>query len=266
MQQVNTSRKRARAISVAEPNTRENGQSHPDDISMAEAGPPRSSNEESSRLNAISPVEFRPNTPPPPLQSTPIQQYLRNRTNSHMLTERTTPSRSTQEQQLQRTPENAFQANLAPAAGAGLADINSVMFPVTNPENFDFSYDSIPAQFSKPDSNGELASPLYATNTSANPFGNLEGSMFGPLPPYLLQGTQGGGYFDASQLGTGVAPRGNGAQNFQGPQSPLGQYMMTANGPGPDAMLPDFFRDEWDDLLIQQQQQQQQQQNAYRAQ
>ncbi|KAI5804462.1 fungal-specific transcription factor domain-containing protein [Geopyxis carbonaria] len=142
---------------------------------------------------------------------------------------------------------NTFQAHLS---GSGLPDLNAMMFPSQDP----FPYQPAPngmgptVSYCRAESSpSDLPSPVFAPGgVASNPFGSLEGNLLGPLPPYLLQGQQpmmhdGYGSGPASQRHQGAT---------SGPeQGSMGQYLM---GNGTEAMLPDFFRDDWDEVLMQQ--------------
>lgn len=119
------------------------------------------------------------------------------------------------------------------------------MFPEQYAYNMNDSY-------IKPEGSENLQSPDFTQMGNGNPFGSLEGSLMGPIPPYLLQGqeTQ---MTDANGIGgnmpsQGQQPSQRGGENDQG--NSMGQYLMT--GSGGETMIPDFFRDEWDDVLMQQ--------------
>jgi hypothetical protein len=104
----------------------------------------------------------------------------------------------------------------------------------------------------KPEVSGDIPSPGFAQVGNGNPYGSLEGSLLGPIPPYLLQGQQ--MMSDVSGIGGNMAsqaqqPGQRGGENESQGNS-MGQYLMT--GSGGEAMIPDFFRDEWDDVLMQQ--------------
>lgn len=83
---------------------------------------------------------------------------------------------------------------------SGLPDLNAMMFPSTDP----FAYPNQPMmEFDNRQQKIELMENLLdssitsnmflsnnnttASNTVSNPYDNLEGQLFGPLPPYLLQ-------------------------------------------------------------------------------
>lgn len=136
----------------------------------------------------------------------------------------------------------AYQSHLS---GSGLPDLNAMLFP--SPDLFNFvphHMDPAVQHYSKNNANNQLnPSPMFLSNNGTNPFGNLEGTILGPLPPYLLQGQQQQG--DTIMTGQDVSMDGQVGQG-----DVPGQYFM-GNGGG-DAMVPDFFRDEWDDALMQQ--------------
>ena len=122
-----------------------------------------------------------------------------------------------------------YQAQL----NTGIPDLTSIMFPdqfgYTTSDNF------------KPDSSGDMSCPGFTQVASGNNYGSLEGSLLGPIPPYLLQGQQMDGMNGMNNQGP---------QNGQNDQGSMSQYLMGSSGG--EAMVPDFFRDEWDDVLMQQ--------------
>jgi hypothetical protein len=149
------------------------------------------------------------------------------------------------------TPSQQQQSGVyqAPITSSTSPDLNAIMFPSPDPFHFAPQAMDPRQQYSKREPSSEGPSPAFPAG--GNPYGSLEGNLLGPLPPYLLQGQQstasdnGPGLGEASQRPNEVDSR---AAND--PSSIIGQYFVV-NGGG-DAMVPDFFRDEWDDVLMQQ--------------
>jgi len=132
-----------------------------------------------------------------------------------------------------------FQAHLS---GSGLPDLNAMMFP--SPDNFNYSSQSPEhLQQSFNAAVQETPSPgFFVPGSSAAPFESLEGNLFGPLPPYLLQGQQ-----NTTET-MGVNTSGNSSDGAEDANSM--QSFFVPNGS--EGIVPDFFRDEWDDVLMQQ--------------
>jgi len=137
--------------------------------------------------------------------------------------------------------QSGFQAHLS---GSGLPDLNAMLFP--SPGGFDYNTQSpehIQTSYNPQSSPQETPSPgFFVPGTSSTPFESLEGNLFGPLPPYLLQGQQN------TVDGLGVSTSGNSSDGAEDANSM--QSFFVPNGS--DGMVPDFFRDEWDDVLMQQ--------------
>lgn len=170
----------------------------------------------------------------------------------------------------QATPDTQqplpFQAHLS---GSGLPDLNALMFPSPDTYNYAQALGQRQQQYPKqeypkqeypkqPDAmqQGNSSSPesiFGASGSQGNPYDSLEVQLFGPLPPYLLQG-------QAETIPTGRATEGSDRPGIQPlvtngnnrtiPTSMTGQNFMVGN---PGAMnLDSFFGEEyeWDDMLL----------------
>ncbi|KAI5853454.1 fungal-specific transcription factor domain-containing protein [Tricharina praecox] len=144
------------------------------------------------------------------------------------------------------TTSMGFQTTMA---GSGMPDLTSMMFPTNDLFSF-VPHNMVPAvqqHTTKDEQTNQINSPVYPTAPNGNQFGSLEGNILGPLPPYLLQGQQPlmGDYLGSGTQSQGQRMDGNGIDT-----SMSGQFFMS-NGGGGDTMVPDFFRDDWDDTLMQ---------------
>lgn len=108
----------------------------------------------------------------------------------------------------------------------------------------------------QPDNASSPESIFGASGSQGNPYDSLEVQLFGPLPPYLLQGQPEPIPAEAATEGSerpGMQPLGANGSNRAMPNTMPGQSFM---GNAAGAMnLDSFFGDEfpWDDLLLQQQ-------------
>ena len=131
----------------------------------------------------------------------------------------------------------------------GLPDISSMMFPSEDP----FAYPTQPmitledGQFAQSPTLQNNSGPLFdmsSTSTSSLPYDNIEAQLFGPLPPYLMQGqTEREQDFNLQDLERQIA--------------------MTSVAPNEQVM---GYRGDGTGLWPPEQQQQQQQQNKQRQQ
>ncbi|RPB15373.1 hypothetical protein P167DRAFT_551998 [Morchella conica CCBAS932] len=151
----------------------------------------------------------------------------------------------------------SFQAHLS---GSGLPDLNALMFPSPDPFNYNYAHTMGQQQYTKTermqqDSPSSPESMFGANGSQGNPYDSLEVQLFGPLPPYLLQGQPQSVSSDVPTTG-GERP----TQHIEvGDSRPVpnsgipGQAFMSGTAGG--AMnLDSFFGDEyeWDDVLMQQ--------------
>lgn len=143
-----------------------------------------------------------------------------------------------------------FQSQLS---GNGLLDLDSMMFQ--SPDPFGYNYSQIhaphsttylerrqgaPAKIEHSSSSPESRFGASGSGGSSNPYDSLEVQLFGPLPPYLLQGQP--------QAPEGTSP-GAAGQDVR---------MITSSSAQPNFMgvtsgtngLDGFFGDEWDEILL----------------
>jgi len=142
------------------------------------------------------------------------------------------------------TTSMGFQAHVA---SNGMPDLNAMVFPTNDLFSFvPHMGPTIQRSNTKGGQASQMNPPIYPSVSDGNSFGNLEGNILGPLPPYLLQGQQPlmGDY----GLGSGTQSQGqrNGID-----ASMSGQFFMSSGGGGDDTMVHDFFRDDWDATLTQ---------------
>lgn len=175
----------------------------------------------------------------------------------------------------QATPDTQqplpFQAHLS---GSGLPDLNALMFP--SPDTCNYGYAQALGQRQQqypkqeypkqeypkqeypkqPDAmqHGSSSSPesiFGASGSQGNPYDSLEVQLFGPLPPYLLQGQAETIPAGRATEGSERQPLGTNGNNRTIPTSITGQNFMVGNTGG--AMnLDSFFGEEyeWDDMLL----------------
>ena len=124
-----------------------------------------------------------------------------------------------------------FQPNLI---GSALSDLN--MF--SSPDMFEFPLSTMDPMVQR-QTTGQMESPIYQTIDGNIPFSELEGSILGPVPPYLLQGQQAMESDEQQARGQRV-----------GAASQAGTQFYVANGGG-DPMVPGFFKEGWDDDVMQ---------------
>ncbi|KAI9837996.1 MAG: hypothetical protein M1819_006150 [Sarea resinae] len=95
-----------------------------------------------------------------------------------------------------------------PTSGDEFQDLSAIMFPSTDP----FAYPTQPMTTldGKQDPlaigsgvSSDLFMPNNSNNNNGNPYDNLEVSLFGPLPSYILQGQNAGMGMENMQVGTG---------------------------------------------------------------
>lgn len=125
--------------------------------------------------------------------------------------------------------------------GSGLSDLSMY----SSPDMFGYplgGMDPMVQQYGKASqTTGQIESPIYQTIHGSMPFSDLEGSILGPVPPYLLQGQQ------AMESDEQQQARG---QRVAGASQPAGGQFYVANGGG-DQMVPGFFKEGWDDDVMQ---------------
>lgn len=155
-----------------------------------------------------------------------------NRKSSYELSQSADFSSKKQETPSQQHQRAIFEPNLS---SSGLPDLNAMMF--SSPDLFGYPIMDPAAQQYKSRQSNQLNAPISQTMPGSNPFGNLEGNILGPLPPYLLQGQQ--PVMGDSGLGQGEQSRDQ-RINSTGTNELEGQYFG-----GPDPMVSDFFRDDW---------------------
>ncbi|KAL7268949.1 Gypsy retrotransposon integrase-like protein 1 [Rhizina undulata] len=145
----------------------------------------------------------------------------------------------------------SFQAQLS---GNGLPDLNTMMFPSSDPYNYANPQNMGQQQFKQEQDQDNTPSPesMFGRG-NGNPYDSLEVQLFGPLPPYLLQGQ----HHQMGNEGTGGG-MGGGPQNMNTDgetgsisSSIQGQNLMASVGGG-NINLEGFFGDEWDEMLMQQ--------------
>lgn len=151
-----------------------------------------------------------------------------------------------------------FQAHLS---SSGLPDLNALMFPSPDPFNYNYAHPLSQQQYPKPEraqpENASSPESIFgASGSQGGPYDSLEVQLFGPLPPYLLQGqtepVPAEGAVGVSER-PNLQPLGANGNNRAMPNSIPGQSFMSGTTAG--AMnLDSFFGDEyeWDDMLLQQ--------------
>lgn len=105
-------------------------------------------------------------------------------------------------------------------------------------------------QFVKSEAASQLNSPIYpsvtATMSPSDSFSALEGNPLGPVPPYLLQNHQ--AMIEDMGMGSGSQMQGQQIDNGSIDQPMPNQFFMTNSGG--DGSVPNFWRDEWGDILL----------------
>ncbi|RPA99700.1 hypothetical protein L873DRAFT_873847 [Choiromyces venosus 120613-1] len=150
------------------------------------------------------------------------------------------------------TPDQtiSFQSQLS---GSGLPDLNSMMFQ--SPDPFSYNYSQITATqpttyvgrrqgaSDKIKQNSSSPESLFGASVSggsSNPYDSLEVQLFGPLPPYLLQGQP--------QVPEGVTPDTAGRDIQMIPSSGTQANFMGATSG--TIGIDGFFGDQWDEMLL----------------
>jgi hypothetical protein len=154
------------------------------------------------------------------------------------------------------TPDHQHPTNYqAHLSSTGLPDLN-MMFTSQDPFNLTYSNQNMGRQqYSNKSPSDQIgqdtaSSPesMFGTSGStANSYDSLEVQLFGPLPPYLLQGQQqmqdGSDPRQDMQMGAGGDITGRGGVS-SGMQT---QQFMSGSAGGMN--LDGFFGDEWDDVF-----------------
>jgi hypothetical protein len=147
-----------------------------------------------------------------------------------------TPDSSSTSNSIQQQPYNLQQFG----ANNALPDLSAMMFPSADP----FAYPNQPMmEFDniKQDNIGNMPQPSYLSG-GPGIYDDLEGQLFGPIPPYLMQGQPA---FDAST-------EGNYGMTGLNPQETNYQTGVTPNG---DINFDGIFSgegDEWSNMLADQ--------------
>lgn len=98
-----------------------------------------------------------------------------------------------------------------------LPDLSAMMFPSADPLAYPnqpmMEFDNIKQE------NTGMPQPNYLSNGLDMPYDDLEGQLFGPIPPYLMQGQPN---FDISQMDTGMSGLNPPEMNFHTGISPNG--------------------------------------------
>jgi len=138
-----------------------------------------------------------------------------------------------------------FQPNLA---SNGMPDLSTMMFPTNDLFSF-VPHNMVPTvqqHTAKDEQTNPMSSTVYPSVSNGNQFGRLEGNLLGPLPPYLLQGQQS---LMGEYLGPGCQSQGQRMDGSGIDTATSGQFFMPSCGGG-DATVQDFFRDDWEDTLM----------------
>ena len=94
-----------------------------------------------------------------------------------------------------------YTRNLAP--NSGLPDLSATMFPSADPFAYPnqptSEYENVKHEEFNTINTGNRGPPIYVPSGSMNTnvYDDLEGQLFGPIPPYLMQGQQS---FDMAQM------------------------------------------------------------------
>lgn len=146
-----------------------------------------------------------------------------------------------------RTPDSSStgnsiqqQYNLQQFGGNNaLPDLSAMMFPSADP----FAYPNQPMmEFDNiKQENPGMSQPNYLSSGPGIPYDDLEGQLFGPIPPYLMQGQPN---FDVSQMDTGMPGLNPLEINYHTGVTPNGDVNFDAifSGEG----------DEWSSMLLDQ--------------
>lgn len=156
-----------------------------------------------------------------------------------------------------------FQAHLS---SSGLPDLNALMFPSPDTCNYNYTQPLGQRQQQYPkqqfpkqpesmqqDSSSSPESIFGAGGSQGNPYDSLEVQLFGPLPPYLLQGQTESIPAERVVEGgerPGMQPLGANSSNRAIPHSMPGQFVVGNTAGTMD--LGSFFGEEyeWDDMLL----------------
>jgi len=156
---------------------------------------------------------------PATLPNSSLRQSFRDpNTPSSIGTPDSTSSRSSYH--AQQYPHNYVHNN-------GLPDLSATMFPSADPFAYPnqptMEYENVKREDFTNMNAGNHGQPIYVPGgaINANVYDDLEGQLFGPIPPYLMQGQQ---PFDMAQVemsgmenlnyGAGITPTGE--MNFDG--------------------------------------------------
>lgn len=136
----------------------------------------------------------------------------------------------------------------------GIPDLGAMMFPSGDPfaypnqPMFEIENRQLQQQQQKPNNIGislDGMQNMYMDPSGvASPFDNLEGQLFGPLPPYLVQGQPG---YDMAQIG-GRMPSMDPGMNNMGGHSGL----TPGVGVGFNGNIFDGNAEEWNNMLASQ--------------
>jgi len=160
------------------------------------------------------------------------------------LSARGTPDSSSTGKSMQRPQYSLPQLGV----NNGLPDLSAMMFPSADPFAYPnqpmMEFDNIKQENIGNINSGPRAPPMYLSNgaSGAGVYDDLEGQLFGPIPPYLMQGQQ---QFDV----TGQLDTGGGMMSGL-PQEMNYQAGVGANG---DVNFDGIFGDdEWSNIVADQ--------------
>jgi hypothetical protein len=156
------------------------------------------------------------------------------------------------------TPDSSSTGSLQPPQftfqqfgnNDGIPDLGAMMFPSADP----FAYPNQPMfELDNRQQKQEMMGNMMESNPVPNmymgnggvssPYGNIEGQLFGPLPPYLVQGQAN---YDISQMGMGGMP-GINVTNMGGNSG-----LTQGSGMNYDGNLFDQNTDEWNNMFADQ--------------
>jgi hypothetical protein len=105
----------------------------------------------------------------------------------------------------------------------------------------------IQQQYIKDGPASQLNSPIYPpVSANDSSFNALEGNPLGPVPPYLLQNQQ--SMIEDIGMGSGNQMQGQQMDSGNIDQPMPNQFFMTNSGG--DGSVPNFWRDEWGEILL----------------